>query len=103
MDAIVLAIRPERAAELLDGKRRVEHRRVPPRRLPAVAYLAVSGTGTVVGECRLGPPERQTSEGWALPVSTPKRYARPRPLSAYGLERMPRSFSYVRARTRRAR
>lgn len=103
MDALVLAVRPESAAELLDGRRRVEHRRMRPRRLPARAYLAVSGTGTVIGECLLDPPERQTAQGWALPVREPRRYARPRPLSAYGLEKTPRSFRYVKATGRRAR
>lgn len=100
MDALVLAVRPESAAELLDGKRRVEHRRMPPRRLPARAYMAVSGTGTVIGECLLDPPERKTAQGWALPVREPRRYARPRPLSAYGLEKIPRSFRYLRRATR---
>lgn len=32
---------------------------LPPRRLPAKAYLAVVGTRSVVGECVLGPPVGQ--------------------------------------------
>jgi len=48
--AIVLATTAENAEALLSGKRDRDHRRVPPKRLPARAYLAVVGTGSVVGE-----------------------------------------------------
>ena len=95
MDAIVLAITQENADAILDGRRRFDHRRVPPKRLPARAYLAVSGAG-VVGECELGAPERETAEGGALPVARPRRYRSARPLERYGLTKTPRSFQYVR-------
>jgi len=94
MDAIVIAVTQENADAILDGKRRFDHRRVPPKRLPARAYLAVSGSG-VVGECELGAPERETPEGWALPVARPRRYRSARPLERYGLRKTPRSFQYV--------
>ncbi|MDQ3400320.1 MAG: hypothetical protein M3470_04905 [Chloroflexota bacterium] len=94
MEAIVLAVTVGNADAILDGKRRFEHRRVPPKRLPARAYLAVGGTG-VVGECELGAPERETTDGWALPVARPRRYRSPRPLERYGLLKTPRSFQYV--------
>lgn len=95
MDALVLAVSAENADEILDGKRRFDHRKLPPKRLPARAYLAVGGTG-VVGECRLDPAERRTDEGWALPVTQPKRYRTPRPLDRFGLKKTPRSFQYLR-------
>ena len=38
-DAIVLAIHAEHADAILDGTARFEHRSVPPKRLPARAYL----------------------------------------------------------------
>ena len=47
--AIVLATTAENAEALLSGKRDRDHRRIPPKRLPARAYLAVVGTGSVVG------------------------------------------------------
>ena len=94
-DAIVLAIAPENADAILAGERAFEYRTHPPVRLPARAYLAVAGTGGVVGECELGPPARHTAKGWALPVSKPRRYRSPRALSEFGLEKTPRSFRYV--------
>ena len=93
--ALVLAISPENADALLDGKRRFEHRTIRPRGLPTRVYLAVSGTASVVGECTLGLPERKTDKGWALPVSGPRRYRTPRPIAELGLARIPRSFRYV--------
>jgi len=94
MDAIVLAITADNAEAILDGKRRFDHRRLAPKRLPARAYLAVSGAG-VVGECELGAPERRTDLGWALPIAKPRRYRSARPLERYGLAKTPRSFRYV--------
>ena len=94
-DAIVLAIRAEHADAILDGTARFEHRTLPPKRLPARAYLAVIEERAIIGECELGAPTRRTAQGWALPVSKPRRYRAPRPLSAFGLERIPRSFRYV--------
>jgi predicted transcriptional regulator len=93
--AIVLAITAENAQALLSGERDRDHRRIPPRKLPARAYLAVVGTGSVVGECILGAAERKTTRGWALPVIKPRRYRRPRPVADFGLARIPRSFRYV--------
>ena len=95
MDSIVIAISRENADALLDGTRAADHRASPPKRLPARAYLAVVGTGTVVGECVLGAPERRTAKGWLLPVSRPRRYRSPRPLAEFGLAKTPRSFRYV--------
>lgn len=94
MTKLVLAISAANADAILDGTRRTDHRVHPPKRLPARAYLAVPKVG-VVGECDLGAPERRTDEGWALPVSDPKRYARPRALERFGLTKTPRSFRYV--------
>jgi hypothetical protein len=68
---------------------------LPPKRLPARAYLAVVGTGTVVGECVLGVPSGKTAKGWSLPVSNARRYRRPKPIADYGLAKTPRSFRYV--------
>ena len=93
--ALVLAVTAENADSLLSGERDRDHRRIPPKKLPARAYLAVVGTGSVVGECRLGAPLRQTAKGWALPVSQPRRYRKPRPVADFGLARIPRSFRYV--------
>jgi predicted transcriptional regulator len=93
--AIVLATTAENAEALLSGARDRDHRRFPPKKLPARAYLAVVGTGSIVGECELGPAERNTAKGWALPVSKPRRYRKPRPVSDFGLEKIPRSFRYV--------
>lgn len=93
--SIVLAISAENADALLNGKRRFDHRTIRPKELPARAYLAVSGTASVVGECTLGTPDRQTEKGWALPVSDPRRYRTPRPIAELGLTKIPRSFRYV--------
>lgn len=95
MERLVLAITAPNADALLDGSRAFDRRRLPPARLPAKAYLAVVGTARVVGECVLGPATGRTKEGWALPVTGVRRYARPRPIAAYGLERIPRSFRYL--------
>lgn len=94
MTRLVLAISAAHADEILDGSRSSEPRTRPPARLPARAYLAVPKVG-VVGQCDLGIPERKTADGWAIPVSDPKRYARPRSLDRYGLTKTPRSFRYV--------
>jgi predicted transcriptional regulator len=93
--ALVLAVTAENAESLLSGERDRDHRRIPPKKLPARAYLAVVGTGSVVGECRLGAPEQHSAKGWALPVSQPRRYRKPRPVADFGLARIPRSFRYV--------
>ena len=95
MERLVLAISAEHADAILDGTRDADHRTLPPARLPAKAYLAVVGTGTVVGECVLGEKASRTKAGWALPVSGARRYKRPKPVSAYGLKKIPRSFRYV--------
>lgn len=95
MEKIVLAIRADNADALLDGRATAEHRTLPPKRLPARAYLAVVGMGTVVGECVLGAPTGRTRAGWAMPVTSARRYRRPRPVSDYGLAKIPRSFRYV--------
>ncbi len=94
-EAIVLAIHAEGADAILDGTARFEHRTLPPKRLPARAYLAVTGQRAVVGECELGVPTRRSARGWALPVTKPRRYRAPRPLSEFGLSKIPRSFQYV--------
>ena len=93
--AIILAVSAENAEALLSGERDTDHRRFPPKRLPARAYLAVVGTGSVVGECELGAAERKTAKGWALPVSRPRRYRKPRPVGEFGLAKIPRSFRYI--------
>lgn len=95
MDAIVLAVTQENADALLDGTRTADHRALPPARLPARAYLAVVGTGTVVGECVLGERTGRTAKGWTLPVSKPRRYRKARPLADFGMAKTPRSFRYV--------
>ena len=94
-DAIVLAISAENAEAILSGERDREHRRFPPKKLPAKAYLAVVGTASVIGECHLDPPERHTARGWALPVTRPRRYRTPKPITDFGLSKIPRSFRYV--------
>ena len=94
-EAIVLAIHAKHADAILDGTARFEHRSVPPARLPARAYLAVVEERAIVGECELGTPTRRSAQGWALPITKPRRYRAPRPLSEFGLERVPRSFRYV--------
>ena len=95
MEKLVLAITAEHADALLDGSRDTDHRTLPPARLPAKAYLAVVGTKTVVGECVLGEKAGRTKAGWTLPVTNARRYKRPKPVSDYGLEKIPRSFRYV--------
>jgi predicted transcriptional regulator len=95
MEKLVLAITAENADALLDGSRDAEHRTMPPANLPAKAYLAVVGTGTVVGECVLGERAGRTKNGWTLPVSGTRRYKTPRPIADYGLAKIPRSFRYV--------
>ena len=95
MDAIVLAVTQQNADALLDGTRTADHRALPPTRLPARAFLAVVGTGTVVGDCVLGERAGRTAKGWTLPVTKPRRYRRARPLREYGLAKAPRSFRYV--------
>ena len=94
-DAIVLAIHADHADAILDGTARFEHRSVPPKRLPARAYLAVVEERAIVGECDLGTPTRKSAKGWALPVTRPRRYRAPRPLSDFGLAKIPRSFRYI--------
>jgi predicted transcriptional regulator len=96
MHTIILSVTAENAEAILDGKRRFDHRTKPPKRLPATAYLAVSREAGVVGQCEVGVPERRTDAGWALPLSRAKRYRRPRPLSAFGIARKPRSFCYLK-------
>lgn len=93
MTKLVLAVRAENADAILDGTRKSDLRTLPPKRLPARAYLAVPGVG-VVGECELGEPEKN-GEGWRIPVSSPKRYAKPRTLDRFGLTKTPRSFRYL--------
>jgi predicted transcriptional regulator len=95
MEKLVLAITAEHAEAILDGSRDADHRTLPPARLPAKAYLAVVGTGTVVGECVLGERAGRTKAGWALPVTDARRYKTPKPVSAFGLAKIPRSFRYV--------
>lgn len=96
MDALVLAVSQENADALLDGKRTADHRALPPKRLPARAYLAVVGTGTVVGECVLGERAGRTAKGWTLPVTKARRYRKARPLADFGIAKTPRSFRYVK-------
>lgn len=93
--ALVLAIRAANADAILDGRARFEHRSSPPVRLPARVYLAVVEAHAVVGECDLGAPTRRSAQGWALPVTKPRRYRVPRPLSEFGLLKIPRSFRYI--------
>ena len=95
METLVLAITAEHADELLDGTRDAEHRTLPPARLPAKAYLAVVGSASVVGECILGEKAGRTRAGWTLPVTNARRYKRPKPVTDFGLKRIPRSFRYV--------
>ena len=92
---LVLAVTPANADAILSGKRAVDVRRVPPRRLPARAYLAVTGTRSVRGECVLGEPVGSGPDGTLLPIARPKPYRRARPIDAFGLKRVPRSFRYV--------
>jgi predicted transcriptional regulator len=95
MERLVLAIRADHADALLDGTRDADHRTLPPARLPAKAYLAVVGTGSVVGECVLGEKAGRTRAGWTLPVTSARRYRKPKPVTEFGLKKIPRSFRYV--------
>jgi predicted transcriptional regulator len=95
--ALVLAITAEHADAILAGTAKFDHRALPPRRLPATAYLAVVGADAVVGECELDAPTRRSAKGWALPVRRPRRYRAPRPLTDFGLTKAPRSFRYLTA------
>ena len=95
MERLVLAISAEHADAILDGTQDADHRTLPPARLPAKAYLAVVGTGTVVGECVLGEKAGRTKAGWTLPVSGARRYKTPKPVGMYGLKKIPRSFRYI--------
>ncbi len=94
---LVLTVTPANADAILSGKRAVDVRRFPPRRLPARAYLAVTGTRQVHGECVLGEPVGSGPDGSLLPIATPKAYRRPRSIDAFGLEKIPRSFRYLGA------
>jgi len=94
-EAIILAIHADHADAILDGTARFEHRTLPPKRLPARAYLAVVEERAIVGECDLGTPTRRSTKGWALPVTRPRRYRAQRPLSDFGLAKIPRSFRYI--------
>ena len=93
---LVLAVTRENADAILSGERAVDVRRFPPRRLPARVYLAVSGTGAVHGECVLGEPVGSSPDGTLLPIASPKAYRRPRAIDTFGLEKIPRSFRYLR-------
>ena len=95
MEKLVLAITAEHADALLDGSRDADHRTMPPTKLPAKAYLAVVGTATVIGECVLGERAGRTKAGWTLPVSGARRYKTPKPISQFGLAKIPRSFRYL--------
>ncbi len=95
MERLVLAITAEHADALLDGSRAADHRVLPPARLPAKAYLAVVGTGTVVGECTLSERTTRTKAGWTLPVSDARRYRTAKPITSFGLDKIPRSFRYI--------
>ncbi len=93
---LVLTVTLANAEAILAGKRAVDVRRFPPRRLPARAFLAVTGTRSVHGECVLGKPVGSGPDGTLLLIQLPKQYKRPRPIDSFGLERVPRSFRYVR-------
>jgi predicted transcriptional regulator len=93
---LVLAVSRENADAILTGKRAVDVRRFPPRRLPARVYLAVTGTAAVHGECVLGEPVGSSPDGTLLPIASPRPYRRPKPIAAFGLEKVPRSFRYLR-------
>ena len=95
MQRLILAISAEHADALLDGTADSDHRTLPPAKLPAKAYLAVVGTGTVVGECVLGERGSKTKDGWRLPVTSAKRYRKAKPIADYGLAKIPRSFRYI--------
>lgn len=93
--SLVLTVTQANAEAILAGKRAVDVRTRPPSRLPARAYLAVAGTGTVAGECVLGEPVGKGADGTLLPIAAPKAYRRPRPIAAFGFARVPRSFRYI--------
>ena len=95
MERLVLAISAEHADALLDGTRDADHRTLPPAKLPAKAYLAVVGTGTIVGECVLGERDGRSKDGWRLPVTNARRYPKAKPVADYGLAKIPRSFRYL--------
>ena len=95
---LVLSVTATNAEAILSGKRAVDVRRFPPRRLPARAYLAVTGTRSIHGECILGEPVGSSRDGTLLPIAAPKAYRRPRPIDAFGVARVPRSFRYVERR-----
>jgi predicted transcriptional regulator len=93
--SLVLAVTSENAAAILAGKRAVDVRRFPPKRLPARAYLAVTGTAAVHGECVLGEPVGTSKDGTLIPIGSPKAYRKPKPIDEFGLAKVPRSFRYV--------
>ena len=95
MKRLVIAISAEHADALLDGTTDADHRALPPKELPAKAYLAVVGTGTVVGECVLVERGAKTKDGYRIPITGAKRYRRPKPVTDYGIPKTPRSFRYV--------
>lgn len=92
---LVLAVTPANAEAILAGKRAVDVRRFAPKRLPARAYLAVTGTGAIAGECVLGEPVGSGPDGTLLPISEPRAYRRPKAIARLGLEKVPRSFRYL--------
>jgi predicted transcriptional regulator len=92
---LVLAVTAANAEAILSGRRAVEVRKTPPKRLPARAYLAVSGTAAVAGECVLGEPVGKGPEGTLLPIGEPKTYRRAKELKSFGLKKVPRSFRYI--------
>ncbi len=92
---LVLTVTPENAEAILSGKRAVDVRRFPPKRVPARAFLAVTGTAAVAGECVLGEPVGKGPDGVLLPISAPKAYRRARKIETFGLAKVPRSFRYL--------
>lgn len=95
VSSLVLSVTPANADAILSGRRAIEVRKVPPKRLPAKAYLAVTGTASVAGECILGEPVGKNSDGTVLPVVDAKVYRRARELKHFGMKKAPRSFRYV--------
>lgn len=94
--SLVLATTAANAEAILAGKRAVDVRRIPPKRLPARAYLAVTGTRAVHGECVLGEAVGTSRDGTLLAIASPKAYRKPRPIDEFGLTKVPRSFRYLR-------
>lgn len=92
---LVLAVTQANADAILAGKRAVDVRRFPPKRLPARAYLAVTGTAAVAGECVLGEPVGKGPDGTLLPIAAPKAYRKPKKIDTLGLAKIPRSFRYL--------